>query len=100
MSEVRGPGGQHRNKASTAVRATHRPTGLVVVVDEERQFSANRRLAIERLRQRIERGNTAAEHAATEARWTTHDQLVRGAPTRTERPETPTPDRSTETRTR
>src|SRR5262245_60330928 len=27
-----GPGGQHRNKASTAVRATHRPSGTVVVV--------------------------------------------------------------------
>lgn len=32
-----GPGGQHRNKAGTAVRAPHRPTGLVVVVDAERQ---------------------------------------------------------------
>ena len=40
-----GPGGQHRNKASTAVRATHRPTGIVVVVDRERQLSLNRRLA-------------------------------------------------------
>lgn len=55
-----GPGGQHRNKASTAVRATHRPSGIVVVVDTERQFTQNRRLALARLRQRLERGDEAA----------------------------------------
>lgn len=82
-----GPGGQHRNKASTAVRATHRPTGIVVVVDDERQFSANRRLALTLLRQRIEQANTATDRTATAARWLTHDQLIRGNPTRIERPE-------------
>lgn len=84
-----GPGGQHRNKASTAVRATHRPTGIVVVVDTERQFSANRRLALQRLRQRIEQGNEVAQRSATAARWVTHDQLIRGNPSRIERPEAP-----------
>jgi peptide chain release factor len=83
-----GPGGQHRNKASTAVRATHRPTGLVVVVDTERQFSLNRRLALQLLRQRIEHGNEAAGRAVVTARWRIHDELVRGNPTRVERPET------------
>ncbi|MGC4854050.1 peptide chain release factor H [Micromonospora sp. DT4] len=82
-----GPGGQHRNKASTAVRATHRPSGLVVVVDEERQFSLNRRIALELLRQRVERGDEAARRAVTTARWRIHDDLVRGDPTRIERPE-------------
>ncbi|MGW1060751.1 peptide chain release factor H [Micromonospora rubida] len=83
-----GPGGQHRNKASTAVRATHRPSGIVVVVDTERQFSLNRRIAVRLLRQRIERGDETAGRAVTTARWRIHDELVRGNPTRVERPGT------------
>ncbi|MFF3444256.1 peptide chain release factor H [Streptosporangium sp. NPDC002721] len=81
-----GPGGQHRNKASTAVRATHRPSGIVVVVDTERQFSLNRGIAMRLLRQRIEQGDEEAGRAATTARWRVHGELVRGNPTRTERP--------------
>ncbi|MET8045392.1 peptide chain release factor H [Micromonospora sp. NPDC005215] len=88
-----GPGGQHRNKASTAVRATHRPSGLVVVVDEERQFSLNRRVALELLRQRVEQGDEAARRAVTTARWRVHDDLVRGDPVRVERPEPQRPGR-------
>jgi peptide chain release factor len=81
-----GPGGQHRNKASTAVRATHRPSGNVVVVDTERKLSLNRGIALRLLRDRIEGANDAAGRAATAARRTIHDELVRGNPIRTERP--------------
>ncbi|MEU4573587.1 peptide chain release factor H [Nonomuraea sp. NPDC023979] len=81
-----GPGGQHRNKASTAVRATHRPTGIVVVVDTERQFSLNRRIAMRLLRERLERDDEAAGRALIAARHRVHDELVRGNPTRVERP--------------
>ncbi|MEU7585319.1 peptide chain release factor H [Micromonospora sp. NPDC049230] len=88
-----GPGGQHRNKASTAVRATHRPSGIVVVVDEERQFSLNRRIALHLLRRRIEHGDEAARRAVTTARWRVHDDLVRGDPVRVERPEPQRPGR-------
>ncbi|MBB6345273.1 peptide chain release factor H [Nonomuraea muscovyensis] len=95
-----GPGGQHRNKASTAVRATHRPTGIVVVVDTERQFSLNRSIAMRLLRQRIEHGDQAAERAVTTARWRIHDELVRGNPTRIERPEPPNQDLAPQKRTR
>ena len=79
-------GGQHRNKASTAVRATHRPSGTVVVVDTERQLSLNRRIAMQLLRERIESGNDASARAVTTARWRIHDELVRGDPVRIERP--------------
>ncbi|XVV10990.1 peptide chain release factor H [Actinoplanes sp. CA-131856] len=80
-----GPGGQHRNKASTAVRATHRPTGLVVVADTERQFSLNRAVALRRLRARLQEGDESAARAAETSRWQIHDDLVRGNPVRTER---------------
>lgn len=81
-----GPGGQHRDKASTAVRATHRPTGAVVVVDTERRLRDNHRRALDLLRQQVEERNAAAERAAGTDRWRAHDRLVRGNPTRTERP--------------
>jgi peptide chain release factor len=55
-----GPGGQHRDKASTAVRATYRPTGAVVVVDTERRLSDNRRLALDLLRQQVENADAEA----------------------------------------
>ncbi|WP_250033251.1 peptide chain release factor-like protein [Paractinoplanes maris] len=83
-----GHGGQHRDKASTAARATHRPSGLVVVVDTEREFGLNRRIALRRLRERLEAGDTAAERAAVTDRWRVHDRLVRGNPARVERPAT------------
>ena len=81
-----GPGGQHRNKVSSSVRATHRPTGLVVVVDTERRFGLNRELALRRLRQRIEAGDVAAGERLKAQRWEVHDDLIRGNPTRIERP--------------
>ncbi|MBC8993051.1 peptide chain release factor H [Micromonospora chalcea] len=81
-----GPGGQHRNKASTAVRATHRPSGRTVVVDTERHLHLNRRIAVELLRQRIAADDDAARRAGVDARWRIHDYLVRGDPVRVERP--------------
>jgi peptide chain release factor len=83
-----GPGGQHRNKASTAARATHRPTGLVVVVDDERYFETNRRLALDLLRRRLAQADAAADRAAGAARRRMHDELVRGDPVRVEGPTT------------
>jgi peptide chain release factor len=81
-----GPGGQHRNKVSTAVRATHRPSGIVVVVDTERRLGLNRSLAMQLIRRRLTDADEAAGRALTTARWRIHDDLVRGDPTRTERP--------------
>jgi hypothetical protein len=46
-----GPGGQKRNKTSSAVRLRHLPTGLMVIAEESRSQHQNRVRAMRRLRQ-------------------------------------------------
>lgn len=48
-----GPGGQHKNKRNMAVRATHLPSGLAAVGQEERSQARNKALALERLEKKI-----------------------------------------------
>lgn len=45
-----GPGGQKRNKTSSAVRIRHLPTGLMGISSEDRSQHVNRRRALRRLR--------------------------------------------------
>lgn len=48
-----GPGGQKRNKTSSAVRIRHRPTGTIVTATESRSQHENRARALRRLRAAI-----------------------------------------------
>jgi hypothetical protein len=48
-----GPGGQKRNKTSSAVRIRHTPSGLIVIAEESRSQHENRARALRRLRQAL-----------------------------------------------
>lgn len=48
-----GPGGQKRNKTSSAVRLRHPPSGLLVIAEESRSQHENRARALRRLRQAL-----------------------------------------------
>jgi RF-1 domain len=48
-----GPGGQKRNKTSSAVRLRHGPTGILVIAEESRSQHENKAKALKRVRQAL-----------------------------------------------
>lgn len=81
-----GPGGQKRNKTSSAVRLRHRPTGLATVGTESRSQHENKARALRRLRQAIALNVRCAVKVAgyrpgelLQSCLTRHDRLQVGA---------------------
>lgn len=52
-SKGSGPGGQHRNRTKTGVRATHLPTGVQARAGERRSLDQNKQRALSRLRMQV-----------------------------------------------
>jgi len=73
-----GPGGQHVNKTSSAVRVTHLPSGLSAVAQQERSQHRNRALALARLAQVFEQLAQNAVDQKQRELWLDHWHLERG----------------------
>jgi peptide chain release factor len=73
-----GPGGQHVNKTDSAVRATHVPSGISVTASDERSQSMNKKVATERLKNKLLSQQVEEKNKQVRTQWLEHHSLERG----------------------
>lgn len=78
-----GAGGQHVNKVSSAIRATHVPTGTSAVAMDSRSQHQNKKLAKDRLLEKLETVNLEFMKNEFQKQWMNQMQIERGNPVRT-----------------
>ena len=74
-----GPGGQHANRTDSAVRLTHRATGIVAQCQDHRQQARNQSDALRRLRVRLACGIRGQSDLAWLSPWLRGGRITIGA---------------------